>query len=72
MANVTLQIQSANKANTVTLLATHVWNDGNHHEINMWSKQILFSTNESMIIFTNCMIIQTSSTRKIGGILSGK
>ena len=72
MANDMLRIQSANSANTVTLLATHVWKDGNHHEINIWSRQILFSTNESMIIFTNCIIIQTSSTRKIGGILSGK
>ena len=68
----TLQIPSANKARTVTLLATHVWKDGNHQEINIWSRQILFSTMESIIIFTNWIIIQTSSTRKIGGIFPGK
>ena len=53
IAKDTLQIQSANSARTVTLLATHVWKDGNHPEMNMWSKQILFSTIESIIIFTN-------------------
>jgi hypothetical protein len=35
MANDTLKIQSANKAKTVTLLATHVWKDGNHHDMNI-------------------------------------
>jgi len=72
IANDVLQIQSANKANTVTLLATQVWNDGNHHDINMWSRQTLFSTKESIIIFTNWMITPTKRTIKIGGILSGK
>ena len=37
IANVTLKIQSANSASTVTLLATPVWNEGNHHDINIWS-----------------------------------
>ncbi|MBO7505316.1 hypothetical protein J6T66_04205, partial [bacterium] len=52
-ANDILRIPSAIKARTVTLLATHVWKDGNHQEINIWSKQILFSLIESIIIFTN-------------------
>ena len=72
MANVTLYIQSANNANTVTLLATPVWKDGNPQEMKMWSKQILFSVIESMIILNNWIMIQTSNTRKIGGIFSGK
>ena len=71
IANVTLKIQSANSASTVTLLATPVWNEGNHHDINIWSKQILFSTIESIIIFTNWIMNHTRSTMKIGGILSG-
>ena len=71
MANVTLKIQSANNAKTVTLLATQVWNDGNHHDMNIWSRQNLFSTIESIIIFTNCIINHTRSTMKMGGILSG-
>ena len=72
IANDTLKIQSASNAKTVTLLATHVWKDGNHHEMNIWSRQILFSTIESIMIFTNWIITQTNSTKKIGGILSGK
>ena len=72
IANDILKIQSASNAKTVTLLATHVWKDGNHHEMNIWSRQILFSTIESIMIFTNWIIIQTNSTKKIGGILSGK
>jgi len=71
IAKDTLRIQSANNANTVTLLATQVWKDGNHHEMKIWLKQILFSTIESMTIFTNCIITPTSKTIKIGGILSG-
>jgi len=72
IANDTLQIPSASNANTVTLLATHVWKEGNHHDMNIWSRQTLFSTKESIIIFTNWMITQTSNTRKTGGIFSGK
>ena len=72
IANDVLQIPSANNARTVTLLATHVWKDGNHPEINIWSKQTLFSTKESIIIFITWIIIQTRRTKKIGGILSGK
>ena len=67
-----LKIQSAKRAMTVTLLATHVWKDGNHHDIKIWSRQTLFSTIESMIIFMNCIITQTRRTIKIGGIFSGK
>ena len=66
-----LRIQSANNAKTVTLLATHVWKDGNHHDIKIWSMQILFSTIESMIILINWIIAHTSRTIKIGGIFSG-
>jgi predicted ATP-dependent serine protease len=33
IAKDTLQIQSANNAKTVTLLATHVWKDGKPPEI---------------------------------------
>ena len=72
IAKDTLRIQSASSANTVTLLATQVWNEGNPHDINMWLRQILFSTIESMIIFMNWIITQTSNTRKIGGTFSGK
>ena len=72
IANDTLKIQSASNAKTVTLLATHVWKDGNHHDIKIWSRQTLFSTIESMIIFMNCIITQTRRTIKIGGIFSGK
>ena len=72
IANDTLKIQSANKAKTVTLLATHVWNDGNHQDMNIWSKQILFSTKESIMIFITCIITQTRRTIKIGGTFSGK
>lgn len=72
IANDILKIQSANNAKTVTLLATHVWKDGNHHEINMWSRQTLFSTIESIMIFMNWIITQTRRTIKIGGIFSGK
>ena len=71
MAKVILRIQSANRANTVTLLATHVWNDGNPQEIKIWSKQNLFSIIESIIIFINWIIIHTSNTMNIGGILLG-
>ena len=35
IANDILKIQSASNAKTVTLLATHVWKDGNHHEMNI-------------------------------------
>ena len=46
IANDVLRIPSANNAKTVTLLATHVWKDGNHHDMKIWSRQNLFSTNE--------------------------
>ena len=72
IANDVLRIPSASKARTVTLLATHVWKDGNPHEINIWSRQNLFSTKESITIFINWIITQTSRTKKIGGIFSGK
>ena len=72
IANDVLQIPSANNANTVTLLATPVWNDGNHHDIKIWSMQILFSTIESIIILKSWIITHTSNTIKMGGILLGK
>jgi hypothetical protein len=72
IANDVLQIPSASNAKTVTLLATPVWNDGNHHDINIWSKHILFSTKESIIIFITCIITHTSRTIKTGGIFPGK
>jgi hypothetical protein len=50
MANDVLRIPSASNASTVTLLATHVWKDGNPHDMKIWSMQILFSTIESIII----------------------
>ena len=72
IAKDTLRIQSANNAKTVTLLATQVWKEGNPPEMKMWLRQILFSTIESIIILTNCIITPTRSTMNIGGILSGK
>lgn len=71
MANGTLQIPSINNARTVTLVATHVWNDGNHQEMKIWLKQILLSTIESITILMNWIITPTKSTIKIGGICCG-